>query len=78
MTYLSKLGYLLLVQKKKEKKSTKTFPLELEESLHKSLKVKAIEEDKTLHSLIIDTLSSRLLDNSKASGEGKDKLLRIK
>lgn len=34
----------------------KTFPLEIEEELHKSLKIKAIEEGVTLHSLIIDTL----------------------
>ncbi|HRQ90512.1 MAG TPA: toxin-antitoxin system HicB family antitoxin [Bacteroidia bacterium] len=41
-------------------KKTKTFPLEIEDDLHKRLKVKAIEEDKTLHSLIIDTLSARV------------------
>jgi len=38
----------------------KTFPLEIEEELHKSLKIKAIEEGVTLHSLIIDTLSTRV------------------
>lgn len=38
----------------------KTFPLEIEEELHKSLKIKAIEEGVTLHTLIIDTLSTRV------------------
>jgi predicted HicB family RNase H-like nuclease len=48
------------MQAEKSKKNTKTFPLEIEDDLHKQLKVKAIEEDKTLHSLIIDTLSARV------------------
>ncbi len=41
-------------------RKTKTFPLEIDGDLHKQLKMKAIEEDKTLHSLIIDTLSARV------------------
>jgi len=45
-------------------KPRKTFPLEIEENLHKSLKIKAIKEGKTLHSLIIDTLSARVQDES--------------
>jgi predicted HicB family RNase H-like nuclease len=48
------------MQPEKPKRATKTFPLEIEDDLHKALKVRAIEEDKTLHSLIIETLSSRL------------------
>ncbi len=48
------------MQHNKPKRLTKTFPLEIEDVLHKALKVRAIEEDKTLHSLIIETLSSRL------------------
>lgn len=48
------------MQPDKTKRATKTFPLEIEDDLHKALKVRAIEEDKTLHSLIIETLSSRL------------------
>ena len=48
------------MQPDKPKRATKTFPLEIEDDLHKALKVLAIEEDKTLHSLIIETLSSRL------------------
>ncbi|MEI6034880.1 MAG: hypothetical protein WCS65_11450 [Verrucomicrobiae bacterium] len=47
-----------LMQAAKSKRSTKTFPLEIENELHKTLKVMAIKEDKTLHSLIIDTLSA--------------------
>jgi len=41
-------------------RKTKTFPLEIEDDLHKRLKVKAIQENQTLHSLIIDTLSARV------------------
>ena len=48
------------MQAEKSKKPTKTFPLEMEDGLHKTLKVMAIKEDKTLHSLIIDTLSARI------------------
>lgn len=44
----------------KTKRATKTFPLEIEEGLHKALKMKAIAEDKTLHSLIIETLSAQV------------------
>lgn len=48
------------MQAEKSKKPTKTFPLEIEDELHKTLKVMAIKEDKTLHTLIIDTLSARI------------------
>ncbi|HBJ83189.1 MAG TPA: hypothetical protein DDZ88_04810 [Verrucomicrobiales bacterium] len=48
------------MQPDKPKRAKKTFPLEIEDDLHKALKVRAIEEDKTLHSLIIETLSSRV------------------
>jgi predicted HicB family RNase H-like nuclease len=41
-------------------KSTKTFPLEIDENLHKALKHKAIESDMTLHAFIIDMLVSRV------------------
>jgi len=46
--------------KNNSKKAKKTFPLEFEEELHKSLKIRAIEEGKTLHSLIIETLSAKV------------------
>lgn len=55
---------ILLMRSGKLKKSKKTFPLEIEDALHKALKVKAIEEDKTLHSLIIDTLATCVQEGS--------------
>ncbi len=59
------------MQAEKSKKNTKTFPLEIEDDLHKQLKVRAIEEDKTLHSLIIDTLSARVQEEPSAYGVRK-------
>lgn len=56
------------MQAEKSKKNTKTFPLEIEDDLHKQLKMRAIEEDKTLHSLIIDTLSARVQEEPSAYG----------
>lgn len=47
---------------KADQKNTKTFPLEIDEGLHRSLKIKAIEEGKTLHSLIIDMLATRVAE----------------
>ena len=41
-------------------KTKKTFPLEIEENLHKALKHKAIESDMSLHAYIIDALVSRI------------------
>ena len=41
-------------------KNKKTFPLEIEDSLHKALKHKAIELDMSLHAYIIETLVSRV------------------
>ena len=55
------------MQAEKPKKSTKTFPLEMEDGLHKALKVMAIKEDKTLHALIVDTLSARVQKASRVS-----------
>ncbi len=46
--------------KKLEQKRCKTFPLEMEENLHKALKYKAIESDQTLHAFIIETLASKV------------------
>lgn len=61
------------MQQDKPKKPTKTFPLEIEDDLHKALKVKAIEEDKTLHYFIIETLSSRLHEEPTDYRVGKKK-----
>lgn len=55
------------------KKSIKTFPLEINEDLHKSLKIRAIEEGKTLHALIIDTLSTRICEESPKYGAKNSK-----
>ena len=54
-----------------ETKRKKTFPLEIEEDLHKALKFKAIETDMTLHAYIIETLNARVREDSAAySGKG--------
>jgi len=45
---------------KSTRKRHKTFPLEMEENLHKALKYKAIESDQTLHSYIIETLTTKV------------------
>ena len=39
---------------------TKTFPIELDEALHKRLKIAAIEEGVTLHDLIVKALEERV------------------
>lgn len=49
-----------------EAKRKKTFPLEIEEDLHKALKFKAIETDMTLHAYIIETLNARVREDSIA------------
>ena len=48
----------------KQPKSTKTFPLEIEEELHKRLKIEAIKENKSLHSLIIETLAEKVQEST--------------
>ena len=62
MTYLGYLGNLTNMNAKTKIK--KTFPLEIEDSLHKALKHKAIESDMSLHAYIIDTLASRVNEES--------------
>ena len=57
-------------------KRTKTFPLEMEDELHRALKHKAIESDKSLHSFIIETLSAKLQEapgQYHTSANSKDK-----
>ncbi|HET6566316.1 MAG TPA: toxin-antitoxin system HicB family antitoxin [Rhodothermales bacterium] len=44
-------------------KHRKTFPLELEDALHKALKHKAIEADKSLHAFIIDALTAKVQED---------------
>lgn len=63
------------------RKRCKTFPLEMEDGLHKALKYKAIEADKSLHAFIIDVLAATVQEepaqyavsrhNAQASEENK-------
>lgn len=56
-------------------KTKKTFPIEIEESLHKALKHKAIESDMSLHAYIIDALVSRVNEETavyNASGKTEE------
>jgi len=56
-----------------EIKRKKTFPLEIEEDLHKALKFKAIESDMTLHAYIIEALNSRIREDSPVyTGKGNE------
>ncbi len=41
----------------------KTFPIELDEDLHKRLKIAAIEEGLTLHDWIVRVLEEKVVDN---------------
>lgn len=63
-----------------ERKRCKTFPLEMEEDLHKALKYKAIESDQTLHAFIINTLAEKIQEepakyfiSDKQTGTSKEK-----
>ncbi len=51
-------------------KTKKTFPLEIEESLHKALKHKAIESDMSLHAYIIDALVSLINEEAATYNAG--------
>jgi len=55
-----------------ETKRKKTFPLEIEEDLHKALKFKAIETDMTLHAYIIEALSARVREDSSVYSGKRD------
>lgn len=46
----------------------KVFPIELDQKLHKSLKHKAIESDKTLHDFILEVLASSVREDSPKYG----------
>jgi predicted HicB family RNase H-like nuclease len=48
------------MKQKTDQKRYKTFPLEMEDELHKALKYKAIESDLTLHAFIIETLTAKV------------------
>lgn len=63
LTYLSYQGNITNMNTSPKSKTKKTFPLELEESLHKALKHKAIELDMSLHAYIIEALVSRVSED---------------
>jgi hypothetical protein len=52
----------------------KTFPIELDEELHKRAKIAAIQEGTTLHGWIINTLEEKLSshDDSRPSKEKRN------
>ena len=68
MTNLSYQGNLTSMNAMAKSRSKKTFPLEIEESLHKALKHKAIESDMSLHAYIIDALVSRVNEETTVYG----------
>lgn len=70
LTYLGYLGNLTNMNTTAKTKVKKTFPLEIEDTLHKALKHKAIESDMSLHAYIIDTLISRVNEESAGYGAG--------
>lgn len=43
----------------------KTYPLELEEGLHKELKIQAVEEDRSLKDLMLEALEDYLEDRKR-------------
>ncbi len=60
-------------------KTRKTFPLEIEESLHKALKHKAIESNMSLHAYIIDALAAQVNEEKAVyNGDGKAEVKRRK
>lgn len=69
MTYLSYPSNLTDMNATKTK-IKKTFPLEIEATLHKALKHKAIESDMSLHAYIIDALVSRVNEDSVVYSTG--------
>lgn len=70
LTYLGNHGYLANMNMTAKTKTKKTFPLEIEESLHKALKHKAIESDKSLHAYIIEALVSRVNEDAGVYNNG--------
>ena len=51
----------------------KTFPIELDEDLHKRLKIDAIEEGLTLHNLVLRTLEEKFGGRSGGGASAKRK-----
>lgn len=70
MTYLGYRGNFANMNATAKSKTKKTFPLEIEGSLHKALKHKAIESDMSLHAYIIDTLILRVNEETAVYNTG--------
>ena len=64
LTYQANQSKLVSMTTTYETKRKKTFPLKIEEGLHKALKFKAIETDMTLHAYIIEALNARVREDS--------------
>ena len=72
MTYFCYQSNFTNMNTTAKSKSKKTFPLEIEENLHKALKHKAIESDMSLHAYIIDALVSRVKEETAAYNTGAE------
>ncbi len=60
------------------RKHRKTFPLEIEDELHKALKYKAIETNLTLHAFIIETLTEKVQEEPARYIVSKRRLIHDK
>lgn len=79
LTYLGYYGNFAHMNATLKFKTRKTFPLEIEESLHKALKHKAIESNKSLHAFIIDALVSQVREEPAVyNSDGKVEVKRRK
>ncbi|HAS55252.1 MAG: hypothetical protein A2X56_04610 [Nitrospirae bacterium GWC2_57_13] len=70
LTYFGYYGNFSHMSATVKSKTMKTFPLDIEESLHKALKHKAIETNMSLHAYIIDALVSRVSEETTAYNSG--------
>jgi len=70
LTYLGNFANYTNMNAPAKSKNKKIFPLQIEESLHKALKHKAIESDMSLHSYIIDALVLRVNEETGAYKAG--------
>lgn len=70
LTYLGNTSNHANMSATAKSKNKKTFPLEIEESLHKALKHKAIESDMSLHAYIIDALVLRVNEETATYNTG--------
>lgn len=80
LTYLGNYGnFALIMSATTKSKTKKTFPLDIEDSLHKALKHKAIESNMSLHAYIIDSLIARVSEETADyNSSGKTEVKRRK